>query len=164
MYSFGPCSISSLVPRLFPSTSGEEPGKVASWSNILVYQQWVMGIIILLFKTSIHVYVKAHIQWFYKAYLPHLASPPETIWCLPLSCCTASLAWMAFSIAGTYVPAHPKIDQDTQYSSGREQSSSNAERVESLPIWIKESCQVSPQVRYIVALWASVKMHVHWLQ
>ena len=50
------------------------------------------------------------------------------------------------------MPAHPKIDQDTQYSSGREQSSSNAERVESLPIWIKESCQVSPQVRYIVAL------------
>ena len=37
------------------------------------------GYIILLFKTSIHVYVKAYIHWFYIAYLPHLASPPESI-------------------------------------------------------------------------------------
>ena len=67
---------------------------------------------------------------FYNAHLTHLASPPETIWCLHLSCCTASLAWMAVSIADTYVPARTRIDQDTQYSSGREQSSS-AEKGES---------------------------------
>ena len=66
-------------PALFPGSSPAHLGRsLGKWQHFSV-STVSNGYIILLFKTSIHVYVKAHIHWFYKAYLPHLASPPETI-------------------------------------------------------------------------------------
>ena len=128
IYCFGLGSIFGLLPRLFPSRCPNS--WEGAWKRVnKQFSVWIMAYVGT--KGTLYYYLRHH--WFYSTHLTHLAFPPETIWCLPLSCCTASLAWMFFSIADTYVPAHTKIDQDTQYSSGREQSSS-AERGESLPM------------------------------
>ena len=73
MFNLRPCS--QALPQHIWGGAWESRKLVKHFSVSTVSN----GYIILLFKTSIHVYVKAHIQWFYKAYLPHLASPPETI-------------------------------------------------------------------------------------
>ena len=65
---------------------------------------------------------------------------------------------MAFSIADTYVPAHPTTPQDVQYSSCREQSSS--EEREALAGALKKSIVVLTEYLLNIPDFLTIKLVV----